>query len=78
MRKSGRKLMAAGLAAAMVLSMAACGGKAADATTAAQTEAETTTEAPKETTAPETTAAEAEAPKGDTPTIAFVPKRILW
>ena len=63
MRKSGRKLMAAGLAAAMVLSMAACGGKAADATTAAQTEAETTTEAPKETTAPETTAAEAEAPK---------------
>lgn len=53
MRKSGKKLVSAVMAAAMVLSLAACGGKTADTTTAATeaatteaaTEAETTAEA---------------------------------
>lgn len=40
MRKSGKKLVSAVMAAAMVLSLAACGGKTADTTTAA-TEAAT-------------------------------------
>lgn len=41
MRKSGKKLVSAVMGAAMVLSLAACGGKTADTTTAA-TEAATT------------------------------------
>lgn len=51
MRKSGRKLVSVAVAAAMVLSLAACGGKTADTTTAAS----------ETTTAAETTAAETEA-----------------
>lgn len=65
MRKSGRKLVSAALAAAMVLSLAACGGKTADTTTAATegtTVAETTTAAETET---ETEAAETETQQAD-------------
>lgn len=64
MRKSGKKLVSVAVAAAMVLSLAACGGKTADATTAAETTAETTAVA--ETTEAETEApAEAEAQQAD-------------
>jgi len=52
MRKSGRKLASTVLAAAMVLSLAACGGQSADATTAAGT---TTEAASAQTTQAETT-----------------------
>lgn len=60
MRKSGRKLVSVAVAAAMVLSMAACGGKTADTTTAAEatTAEETTTAA--ETEAATDAAAEAQ------------------
>lgn len=61
MRKSGKKLVSAVMAAAMVLSLAACGGKTADTTTAA-TEAATTEAA---TTEAETTAAEETEPAGE-------------
>lgn len=64
MRKSGRKLVSVAVAAAMVLSLAACGGKTADTTTAA-TEATTAEET---TTAAETEAetdAAAEAQQAD-------------
>lgn len=61
MRKSGKKLVSAVMAAAMVLSLAACGGKTADTTTAA-TEAATTESA---TTEAETTAAEETEPAGE-------------
>lgn len=37
MKKSGKKLMSVVLAGAMALSLAACGGQSADATTAAET-----------------------------------------
>ena len=60
MRKSGRKLMSVAVAAAMVLSLAACGGKTADTTTAATTEAAT-----EATTAAESTEAETEAAKAE-------------
>lgn len=58
MRKSGKKLVSSVLAAAMMLSLAACGGQTADATTAAETTAETTQA--ETTTAEETTEAEPE------------------
>lgn len=66
MRKSGKKLVSAVMAAAMVLSLAACGGKTADTTTAA-TEAATTEAATTEaaTTEAETTAAEETEPAGE-------------
>lgn len=61
MRKSGKKLMSVAVAAAMVLSMTACGSKKADTTTAA---AETTVA--ETTTAEETTeAVAAEAQQAD-------------
>ena len=58
MRKSTRKVVSAITAAAMVLSLAACGGKGSEETTAATTAAETTsaeaaTEAPTEAQEPE-------------------------
>ena len=62
MRRSGKKLMSAALAAAMVLSLAACGSQSADTTTAAETTAATTA---AETTAQETTEAETEAAAGE-------------
>ena len=54
--------MSAALAAAMVLSLAACGSQSADTTTAAETTAATTA---AETTAQETTEAETEAAAGE-------------
>ncbi len=56
MRRSGKKLISVLLAAAMVLSLAGCGSKKADATTAAATEAASTeaTTAAEETTGAET------------------------
>ena len=66
MRKSGRKLMSAALAAAMTLSLAACGSQSADTTTAAQTEAATTAAAAEaETTVQETAEEETEAAAGE-------------
>ena len=63
MRKSGKKLVSAVMAAAMVLSLAACGGsKTADTTTAETTAAATTA---AETTAAETEAAKTEAQQAD-------------
>ena len=62
MKKTGRKLVSAAVAAAMVLSLAACGGKTADTTTAA---AEATTEASAETTEVATEAAKAENEQAD-------------
>ena len=58
MRKSGKKLISALMAAAMVLSLAGCGSEQADATTAAATEAASTeaTEAAAEETAKTETA----------------------
>ena len=58
MRKSGKKLASVMMAAAMVLSLAACSSQSTTETTPA----ETATEASKETTAEETTEAETEAP----------------
>lgn len=58
MRKSGKKLASVMMAAAMVLSLAACSSQSTTETTPA----ETATEASKETTADETTEAETEAP----------------
>lgn len=56
MRKSGKKLISALMAAAMVLSLAGCGSEKADATTAAPTEAatEAATTAAEETSGAET------------------------
>ncbi len=59
MRKSGKKLVSAALTAALALSLAACGGQAADATTAAETATEASSQ--EETTAQETTEAETQA-----------------
>lgn len=63
MRRTGKKLLASALAAAMVLSLAACGSKEADTTTeATTTAAETTTEAATEA---ETDGAAAESQQAD-------------
>lgn len=63
MRRTGKKLLASALAAAMVLSLAACGSKEADTTTeATTTAAETTTEAATEA---ETDDAAAESQQAD-------------
>ena len=58
MRKSGKKLIAAVMATAMAMSLAACGSKSADTTTAAETTTAVETQA--ETTEAETTEAETE------------------
>ncbi len=61
MRKHGKKLLSAVMAAAMALSLAACGSQTADTTTAAATSAETSAApATTEAAAEETKAAEAE------------------
>ncbi len=67
MRKSGKKLVSAAMAAVMALSLAACGGQSANATTAAETTEETTQEetTAEETTAEETTEAEPEKTDSD-------------